>query len=86
MSDKYTRKDAELAFGRLCEVLGKRPATAYNDVGAWTLDYNPIYGGAVVEEVINDGGGITQPLGSTRCTPREFCLRVNFLIRALETQ
>lgn len=82
--DRYTRKDAESALDRLCEATGNRRASAWNDVGGWQLDYAACYGGFVVNEVFNDGGGITQPFGSTRCSAREFCARVRFAIDAIE--
>lgn len=78
--DRYTRKDAEAAFDRLCEATGHRKATAYNDVGAWALDYVACYGGYVVESPVNDGGGIIHPLGERRRTAREFCDAVRFAI------
>ncbi len=55
-------------------------------VGAWTLDYNPIYGGCVVHEMFNDGGGVTQPMGSMRRTPREFCEAVHFAFDAIRSK
>jgi hypothetical protein len=52
--------------------------------GGWVLDYNPTYGGCVVEELSPNPGEtwITQPFGSTRRSPREFCQMVNDMIRA----
>jgi hypothetical protein len=81
--DRYTRKDAEAAFDRLCAATGHRRATAYNDVGGWSLDYAACYGGFVIESPCNDGGGITQPFGSRRRTAREFCDVVRFAIDAI---
>lgn len=84
--DRYTRKDAERSFWQLCASLGKRVAGSYNDVGAWTLDYNSVYGGYVVHEISTDGGGVSEPFGSQRRPAREFCSCVNFTIRALEAK
>ena len=81
--NKYTFKDAEQCFENLLRTLGRRRARSYNDVGGWGLDYNPTYGGVVIEEIGNEHGGITQPLNTTRLTPREFCQSVNFAIRVL---
>lgn len=86
MSDRYTRKDAEAAFVHLCRAVGKGTATSYNDVGAWTLDYNATYGGAVVAEIVNDGGGQSHPLGDRRMSPREFCAAAWFAIRAIDAR
>ena len=85
MSDRYTIRDAEKSFVLLCELTGHRVAERYNDVGAWALDYNPIYGGVVIHEPVNDGGGVSEPFGSGRVSPREFCAQVLFLARALDT-
>ena len=51
-------------------------------VGAWTLDHNSIYGGYVIEEMHNVGGGVSQPFGSTRHNAREFCAMVRFALDA----
>lgn len=83
--DRYTRKDAEAAFDRLCAMLGKRRASSYDDKGAWQLDYNPVYGGYVVHELL-DHGGVTEPLGSERVSARELVKRVWFLTAALAIQ
>ncbi len=83
-SERYTRKDAEACFKRLCETLDKRIATSYNDVGAWSLDHNATYGGYVVDEITTDGGGISKPLGDRRRPAREFCEAVWFALRVLE--
>lgn len=82
--DRYTRKDAEKCFERLLQTLGKRRARSYNDVGGWRLDYNPVYGGVKIEEIINEGGGVREPIIGNRLTPKEFCYTVNFTIRAME--
>ena len=83
MSQRYTRKDAEHAFERLLAMTGKRKATSWNDVGGWTLDYAPIYGGYNVEEISSPSGGVSQPFGMQRRTAREFCDTVRFLADAL---
>lgn len=79
--DRYTRKDAEAAFDRLCAATGHRRATAY--VGGWSLDYAACYGGFVIEEPTSSGGAITQPFGSRRRTAREFCDVVRFAVDAM---
>lgn len=83
---RYTITDARKAFTRLCELLNKRPATNYNDVGGWRLDNYTMYGGVNVEEVYNEQGGITHPLGAIRYTPREFCMMVDFVARSIEVK
>lgn len=50
--------------------------------GGWTLDYNPTYGGCVIEELSPNPGEtwISHPFGSTRRSPREFCSFVNAVL------
>jgi hypothetical protein len=52
-------------------------------VGAWMLDYNPVYGGFVIHQMGNEGGGVSCPMGHTRKPAREFCEAVRFAIDAL---
>ena len=70
---RYTIKEAEKCFEMLLKVKGKRKARSYNDVGAWRLDYNPTYGGIVIEEINNSTGGVGNPMGYRRRSPRDFC-------------
>jgi hypothetical protein len=81
MGERYTHKDCERAVKRLAELLGK-PTDAYGkdddgklqaNIGAWYLDYNSIYGGAIINEIVNKGGGITHPMGEGRMKPYDFC-------------
>lgn len=93
--DRYTTKNAEAAFERLAGKLGKSTAksggpiwTRQGDrnvarVGAWALDHNSIYGGFVIVEIVNEGGGESHPLGERRRPAREFCDVVYFAERAL---
>ena len=83
MIDRYTRKDAERAFERLIKALGGRIATAYNDIGAYRLDWNGTYGGGNIEQIINKGGAVCQPFGGQRHNAREFCDMVRFAMDAL---
>lgn len=110
MSERYTKRDAYMAFARLASALGKTwsddngklwSGSAYEPiavgrqlwervgpnnvacVGAWTLDHNSVYGGYVIEEIFNVGGGVTLPFGSMRRTAREFCDAVYFAENAL---
>lgn len=52
-------------------------------IGAWHIDYNPIYGGVVIHVMSNEHGGVGNPFGSTRHTPRAFCELVWFALDAL---
>ena len=73
--------DAQAAFGRLLVLVGKREAQAYNDLGAWVLDYAACYGGVSIREVISDGGG--QHIITERMSPREFVDACFFMRRVL---
>lgn len=94
MADRWTYKDAVRSFNRFAKAMDRTttqwvetddPQHHYRAViGAWSLDYNPIYGGCVITEIVTDGGGITHPLGEYRATPREFCRLIDFALRTLE--
>ncbi len=81
MTDKYTKRDCERAVARLADLLGKSTKPYIpsggkgfkGNPGAWYCDYNSVYGGAVVAEIVNEGGGITHPMGEGRMKPYSFC-------------
>lgn len=66
---------------RLADSMGKRFGKCWKrkngrnvaKVGCWELDYNSIYGGAIITEIHNESGGITHPFGEGRLKPFEFC-------------
>lgn len=70
---RVTRKDAERAYNRLREALGKDDAYSIRihdpaREGAWLLDYNPAYGGYVIAEIVADSPpreGEDRPQGYT---------------------
>ena len=88
---RYTKKDAERYFESLRKELGK-PVAYYQDekgqwqvnVGGWILDENFAYGGFVIHEIINTGGGVNCPFGYERLKAREFCERIGFALRVLQ--
>jgi hypothetical protein len=59
-------------------------AESWNDTGAWTLDYAKVYGGFVIQEIINDGGAREVPLGDQRYTATELAEQMRFALRWLE--
>lgn len=81
---RTTVKNMTSAMERLAIASGHKIATNYSDVGAWELDYNPTYGGARINEIVNEHGGITAPLGDRRSSPAMFCFCCEFAIRALK--
>jgi hypothetical protein len=60
-----------------------RIATSYNDVGAYRLDHNGIYGGWNIEEIVTDGGGIRHPFGAMRRNNRDMYDTLHFASDAL---
>jgi len=91
MAERYTEKDAVRCAQDLADVLGKDFGKKLSDcytekapkVGCWLVNYNPIYGGAVIEEMM-ERGGRDRPFGDTRRSPREFCDAVRFAITAVD--
>jgi hypothetical protein len=93
MADRYTEKDAIQCGKRLADTLGKKFGNCLIKedgnkwvIGCWDVDYNPIYGGAVIDEIANEDGGITKPFGAMRLKPREFCDTVWFAEEAIKIQ
>ena len=92
MADRYTKKDAISCAKSLANALGKQFGNCWTKkadknvakIGCWNVDYNPIYGGAVISEIVSEGGGIRHPLGSSRLKPYEFCRATNMAIDAID--
>ena len=82
---RYNQKYAAGWFRRLAEALGKDIAEGDNfyKVGAWKLDYNPIYGGAIIEEIFNKGRAVSRPLTEYRLKPFEFGVMCSAIIQAI---
>ena len=89
---RYTEKDAKECFEELAKALGKEYGDAcyiekdgkkVTKIGCWKLDCNPVYGGCVVQEFVNEGGAVSMPLGYRR-TPREFCDCVEFTLNVIK--
>lgn len=90
--DRYTKKHAEQCANRLAVVLKKKMGKCWKtvdgknvaEIGCWSYDHNSIYGGGNIEEIINEGGGITHPFGSKRLKPETFCDATSMSERAVE--
>lgn len=76
---RITRKQITSVFNILCRSMNK---TAGYERGNWCLDYAPIYGGYVIEEIM-ENGGIDHPLGSGRRSASEMCSAMNMAICAV---
>ena len=69
-------KDLDGQFGNC--IIKKNGKFAGFKVGCWDVDYNPTYGGAVLYQIATEGGGQSQPFGSMRRKPSEFCDTTRF--------
>lgn len=81
---RTTKGNVESAFKYLCQALGKRIATKYNDVGAWRLDHMAGYGGWNIEQISNEGGAVSHPFGSDRMQAEAMYNACWMAIRAVE--
>lgn len=94
---RYGRKDAERCGRRLAKAVGKQFGNCMKrknglvwEKDCWRVSYNPIYGGAVIEETYYDPykkevtSGVTQPFGMMRRKPREFCDAVDMAVKAVD--
>lgn len=78
---KCTKSEVFGMFKRLCKAMGKYDgALSHNNLA---LDYAPIYGGYVIEELGTDGG-CSHPFGCTRRSAREMYLSMHMAAQALE--
>lgn len=84
MAERTTKSQIHAAFDHYLKAIGKRPARAWNDVGGWGLDYNPAYGGYVIYEVANEGGGQSRPLGDRRRSASAFYDMLWFATRSID--
>ena len=88
MSFRYTRKDCQEQLERLAAALDKPlyDPDRYPDpqVGSWRLDYAGGYGGYVIEELYNEGGAVTMPLGYRRRNADTFVSTINFALDCIE--
>lgn len=93
LSNPITKKDARAAAERLAKALGKKLGDCWKKdtigklkaiVGCWEFDCNPIYGGCVITEIVNEAGGVSGIFGLTRRPPKEFVTTVEFTLRVLD--
>jgi len=93
--ERTTKAQVVRAFENLAKAMGKQysPATpAWTTreggglkatVGVWMLDHNGVYGGYVITEMDNEGGGESNPFGCCRMSAREFVKAANMAARAV---
>jgi len=75
---RTSRKEVEAAFELFVKSIGGKVATGYNDVGAYRLDYNNVYGGYNIEQIHTQSGGVTNPFGANRRTASEMFDTLHF--------
>lgn len=78
---KYTKKEVQGMFNRLAKAMNKIvDGGNYDEL---VLDYAPIYGGYVIEQ-LGPEGGCSHPFGSLRRSAREMYLSLHMTAQALE--
>lgn len=78
---KYTKKEVQGMFNRLAKAMNKIVDGGNYD--GLVLDYAPIYGGYVIEQ-LGPEGGCSHPFGSLRRSAREIYLSMHMTAQALE--
>jgi len=78
---KYTKKEVQGMFNRLAKAMNKIVDGGNYD--GLVLDYAPIYGGYVIEQ-LGPEGGCSHPFGSLRRSAREMYLSMHMTAQALE--
>ena len=81
---RTTKEQLQNKFEQFVKAVGGKVASEYNDEGGYSLDNQPIYGGWVVEQVVNDAGSIHHPFGPARKKAGELWDALDFAIRAIE--
>jgi hypothetical protein len=87
MVHRTTKADVRNAFDRLCVAMVKSQDCWLSDhkarVGAWYLDCAPTYGGYIINEMMNEGGGVCHPTTEYRVSGQEFVRTVRFALALL---
>lgn len=89
---RISREHIQARMERIAAKLGKPTGTAWvRDgnknraiIGNWSLDYNPVYGGYEVQEIVNESGAVKLPLGNGRKMSSEFNDALQMVEFALE--
>jgi hypothetical protein len=81
VAERWTKTQAHEAFELLARRLGKN--TTPGEIGRWRLEFSS-YGGYVITQLSNNGGGESCPFGEQRRSAKDFCSHVHFTLRALE--
>lgn len=84
MSERITQKQVIGLFKTLTQACGKHVAKSHHDIGGWQLDYNSVYGGWQIQEIHNESGAVSDPMGSTRRQSTEMWYTMQFALRTIE--
>ena len=91
MSNRITQKDLEYQVETINRITNSpdkpydmsREGSGRANIGHYHLSY--AYGGVNLHRMVNDGGGITTPLGGGYWTKRELYQKLNAFIAGLST-
>jgi hypothetical protein len=98
MGQRYTRKDIQNCGRRLAQAVGHEFGDDMSGCyekqqvdGKWKpkegclrVDYNPTYGGSIVEQMVGEQGGVQHPFGEGRLKGYEFCRATRYGEGAVE--
>jgi hypothetical protein len=73
-------------FAEYCQLLGKKVAKHFSDVGSFSLDHDSQLGGYRINEITSKNGTTKQPFGDNRHKPGDFETLLRFGIKTLETK
>ena len=89
MPNRITEKDLQYLVSRMNEITGQ-PAEQYtqdeagkfrSNIGNYHLSF--AYGGVTLHQMVNDGGGVTTPLGGGYFTKRELAVKLGAFIAGI---
>lgn len=80
--ERITEKMLQARVDYLNKIKGFTPETVkYNTIGAFILDY--AYGGVSLEQVLTDGGGVSDVFNAGHVPKRELWSRLNAFIAGI---
>jgi hypothetical protein len=80
--ERITRGQVEGIFKHFIKAIGGEVGAF--TVGKYYLDYNGVYGGYVVNKIVNKGGGVSCPFGHNRHKAAAMWDILRFAIDAIE--
>ena len=80
---RTTKKEVNAVFNLWVQSVNGHIAKDHKDVGGYTLDYNPFYGGYCIGQICNQYGG-ESIFYDSRMPAREFVKALRYSMRTLE--